>query len=98
MITFKLGDLVAWTTQSGGVTRTKMGKVYAVIPENGRSGLKNSGLPRDHESYLVNACVTNGSSKQLTRNKKYWPRITALTVASKAMQDSVQIRKLRAKG
>ncbi|WP_271678878.1 hypothetical protein [Thermomonas mangrovi] len=38
MSTFKAGDLVTWTSQAGGHTRIKTGKVIAVIDGGHKSG------------------------------------------------------------
>lgn len=64
---FKVGDEVEWTSSSAGVTKTKRGRVERVIPPSGEPGVRNPGLPRDHESYVVRA-----------GGRLYWPRVAAL--------------------
>lgn len=75
-LSMKVGDEVTWTSQAGGYTRTKRGTIVAVVPARrdprgyiprGRR-LDGPGLPRDHESYLVDA----------GRHGLYWPRVSAL--------------------
>ena len=77
---FKLGDLVTWTSQAGGKSKTKQGIVIAVISANEspyRAFLRNSeyrlralaGSLRSHESYLIQV----GKSKKL-----YWPLVKYL--------------------
>ena len=83
MQTFNVGDHVKWTSQSGGVTRTKDGIVVAVVPggkhpvqirvrqESGRAfnwaNLLGTENERRHIAYLV-----------AVGNKLYWPRVKHL--------------------
>lgn len=73
---FKIGDTVEWTSQSHGYEKTKRGKIYCVIPENAEvsmyASLRMPGLPRNHESYVVNA-----------DGKLYWPRVSALKLVKR---------------
>lgn len=83
--TFQLGDLVTWTSQAGGKSKTKTGKVLFVIPPGkilreiftGSPELEISHLgiygTRDHESYLIQV----GKSKRL-----YWPLVKYLNAAT----------------
>lgn len=81
---FKPGDLVTWTSQAGGNSKTKQGIVVAVIPAEAaiRDALTAHELEswkldrffisisvRDHESYLIQV----GKSKRL-----YWPLVKYL--------------------
>ncbi len=50
---FSVGDIVRWSSQSFGCPKTKTGEVIRVIPAGAPSGVKKSGRPRDHESYVV---------------------------------------------
>ena len=81
---FKVGDEVKWASSSSGSTTTKRGRVEAVIPARGRlsdSQRKEadaSGLPREHESYLVRVPGKTSASK----GKLYWPRVAALEAAA----------------
>ena len=70
----KLGDQVHWISQAGGYTKEKSGTVSEIIPagEEPRARLKDHGLPRSHESYIVAVNQTN-----------YWPRVSGLQVDSK---------------
>lgn len=77
MQTFKIGDKVTWQSQSQGSWKTKVGTVARIVPPGWTPGptvfrrLKSSGLPRDHESYVV-----------LTDKSEYWPRVNKLTLVS----------------
>jgi len=76
-----VGIQVEWTSQSAGVTKTKRGVIVAVVPPNQDAesclpaGTKSNsisyGVPRDHESYLVQV----GGSARL-----YWPRVKGLEI------------------
>ena len=78
---FKLGDRVAWESQSRGSMKTKVGTVVAINPPNGiehvkvKWGLVGSGYARDHQSYIV--AVKVGKTDK-AKPKYYWPRVTAL--------------------
>ena len=76
----KRGDIVEWTSQSGGSVRTKRGHIVEVVPEGERPmrRRKNWGLNRDHESYVVMAHVLNGSKAQRKWFRSYWPRVNKL--------------------
>ena len=68
---FKVGDEVFWTSQAGGSSKAKAGKVVAVVPSHELpicpAGMRLKGvhyISRNHESYLV----------QVGRNRTlYWP-------------------------
>lgn len=76
---FNIGDIVEWTSQSGGYTRTKSGEIVAIVPAEDwaqkhfeKLGLKQNsscgyGMPRNHESYLVKI-----------KNRCYFPRVKKL--------------------
>jgi len=77
------GDLVKWTSQSGGFTKSKRGRIIAVVPAGMEperfipEGHKyrssyGFGISRNHESYLV---AVDGEGRGL-----YWPRVRHLTV------------------
>lgn len=72
------GTKVKWGSQAGGMWKEKVGEVVAVVPAGGDPNaaleqsnlprrLKNPGMRRDHESYVVRA---NG--------KLYWPVVSKL--------------------
>lgn len=65
-MTFKLGDEVMWSSASNGHTKTKHGRVVAVIDAGDKpyTWLKGTGMPRDHVSYVVEV-----------GRKYYWPRV-----------------------
>lgn len=79
---FKIGDQVAWTSQSGGSKKDKVGVVLMVIKADsdvravsvsGFKPLSNPGMRRDHDSYIVGV-----RSKSASRGDLYWPRAAAL--------------------
>ena len=74
------GDIVEWTSQSGGHVRTKCGHIVEVVlPMHvPKRKPRNAGLMRDHESYVVMAHVLNGTKAQRKRFRSYWPRISQL--------------------
>lgn len=79
--TYKIGDLVAWTSQSGGFEATKYGTVVGVIePGVTPASVEGCGLyGRQHESYVVSVTVARRGGK-LTRQRarNYWPAVSAL--------------------
>ncbi len=68
---FKLNQAVAWTSQAGGYSKRKTGKIIEVVPA-GKMPTKHTHLDtvttRSHESYVVL------SGKQ----RIYWPRVSHL--------------------
>jgi len=74
---FQIGDTVIWTSQAGGKSKTKTGKVIAIAPaQRALSLLIPEGFTcralegfRLHESYLIQV----GKSKRL-----YWPLVKYL--------------------
>jgi len=86
--TFQIGDTVTWTSQAGGKSKTKIGKVIAIVQADIEvqyvlTHLQSDGfrlpdaslLPRSHESYLIQV----GKSKRL-----YWPLVRYLEKVSEA--------------
>lgn len=82
----KVGDIVTWTSQSQGFSRTKTGKVILVVPagkhpfELMSKELKDlqrmyDGWARDHESYVVE--VQTGKTPK-SKPALYWPRTSWL--------------------
>jgi hypothetical protein len=75
---FKVGDKVAWRSQSGGVWKEKHGEVIEVLPPNTWQSAYHPGRimfdggPRNHESYIVE--VREGKRKP----KLYWPVVSKL--------------------
>ena len=80
MIAFIVGDLVEWTSQAAGHSKTKRGKVVAIVPkgvspDSGflekrglfKYSLQFDGWGRNHVAYLV-----------LVGTKLYYPRINHL--------------------
>lgn len=76
MTVFTEGDIVEWTSQAGGFTKTKRGMIVEVVaagnlPSRERFTSLHKGwgvgMPRDHESYVVKV-----------GNKPYWPRVVNL--------------------
>lgn len=73
------GDRVQWKSQAAGMHRIKVGEVVEVVPPHtAPSSRGDSGMPRDHESYIVRA-VANG--RQTQQPRCYWPRAVALALA-----------------
>jgi hypothetical protein len=69
---FVVGDVVEWTSQAAGITRTKQGRVVEVVPPGKRSVMMlGMGLSRNHESYVVH----------VKGRGKYWPIVSRLTSA-----------------
>jgi hypothetical protein len=75
---FEVRSKVRWTSQSQGYTTKKVGEVVAVVPAGCHPKdciprgykLRPTGLPRNHESYLVSA---KGHGTFLL-----WPRVDSL--------------------
>lgn len=80
-----VGDKVSWTSQAGGVTKTKEGTILAVIPDGERPGpvvlnylpthrdRTGHGAPRKGASYLVEVCQDAGCKPMI-----YLPRTPQL--------------------
>lgn len=81
---FKVGDWVEWESQAHGYSRTKTGRVVAVVrswqrvPDEFVSELPGHGNPRPGISYIVRvpAKTTKG------RGKLYWPITNRLAKAA----------------
>lgn len=84
-----VGRIVIWTSHANGNAKHKHGKVLVIVPA-GKSAadvhipdvgryrkvnIDNSGMARDHESYIV-AVEHSGHGKP----SLYWPRVSALRV------------------
>jgi hypothetical protein len=82
-----IGDKVEWASQSQGYSKQKCGYIVAVvIPGESPNmainlqlrgysqNLRNPGLPRDHESYVVQVGT-----------KLYWPRVSQLRMAARGL-------------
>lgn len=80
-MTFKVGDVVTWRSQSAGVWKVKQGEIAMVIPAGKRPASKDSGLFRDHESYTVRVREI-GESGGVKSSRLYWPRVAQLTKVS----------------
>jgi hypothetical protein len=92
----EVGTKVTWTSQSKGVKTTKCGTVAAVVPRGGspkrtfaavsrtldvRSAI-GSGLPREHESYLVSVDV---GKTDKAKPALYWPPVNQLRRADECV-------------
>lgn len=76
-VTFKLRNRVFWVSQSSGFETEKEGIIVRVIaagsrPEKSGKTMKQPGMPRDHESYIVKV-----------GEKLYWPRVSQLVKVPK---------------
>ena len=80
---FKVGDKVTWTSQAAGISKTKIGEIFAVVPAGKHpntcvnyKGRQSPGretlMSRSEESYIVLASDRPG------RRKLYWPRTCQL--------------------
>jgi len=87
--TFKEGDLVSWTSQSAGYTKTKHGVVAAVVPAGAYPSREKFlqlyrgpgvGMHRDHVSYVVHVPSLTGRGA----GTFYWPRAAALEPTKRA--------------
>lgn len=76
---FKLGDYVKWTSQAAGVEKVKVGVVARIVSKGEPSHLRNSGMPRNHLSYVVLVKKTENSV-----GKAYWPRVSKLRPLGKS--------------
>ena len=75
MTKLKLNDTVRWTSQAGGVTKEKTGRIIEVVPagKEPMTVLKDPGGTRNHVSYIVHA---EGARRASEAN--YWPRVSGL--------------------
>ena len=78
-MTFEVGSLVTWASQSAGIVKRKTGTVEAIIPAGKRPELKGAGLSRDHVSYVVRVREIDDHGRK--RSKLYWPRVEGLDTA-----------------
>lgn len=90
---FCVNDLVEWTSQSHGSTKTKRGIVYRIVPAGQHpisclrdedrakidfSSFDGSGSSRSIESYLVLVHPPKASRRKPTL---YWPKVAYLAKA-----------------
>lgn len=83
-VAVKLGDMVQWTSQAGGCTRTKRGAIVAVVPagtmpDTRKVSRYGGGMARDHESYLV----------KVPGKGTYWPRVNALELIRPSYKEKI---------
>ena len=91
---FRLHDIVEWTSQSQASRLTKRGEIVAIVPaktpvsachpEAARISASNGtayGGPRDHESYYIFVQNKSGGGKY------YWPNAGKLKLVSRANGD-----------
>ena len=91
-MSFKLGNVVTWTSQAQGTAKTKTGNVLAIVPPGVKAvdvlvkvvterhaSLTGVGMSRNAESYLIEVPGPTPSSKM----RLYWPNVAALSLASK---------------
>lgn len=80
----KVRDTVEWRSQAAGCSRTKRGQIIEVVPpgHRARMKIKDRGMPRPHESYVIRASVIDGSEKQKKSFRVYWPRANKLKLVS----------------
>lgn len=96
-VQFNVGDTVHWTSQAGGSTKTKEGKVVEVIPAGSyadaavksrvNKGTHRSafghGMNRDHASYLIE--VPGGTTAR-AKAVLYWPVASLLRAGAAPKQ------------
>lgn len=98
--TFQLGDEVTWESQAAGSPLRKTGKIVEVVKVGDRpTNMKNTGIDRRHESYVVE--VPGKTPKHST--KLYWPRVSQLTLVvkpaeAKTLQEAPEGQQLMAIG
>jgi fructose-1,6-bisphosphatase len=73
---FEVGDTVKWTSQAGGNTRTKEGRIVEIVPPNVRPNVPKIAGSRQEISYVVEVA----RPKSVAR---YWPRVASLKLVSK---------------
>lgn len=70
---FEIGERVRWTSSN----TTKEGVVTAIVPPGQKpQGMKDTGMSRDHESYVV-----RGGEPGAKKTADYWPRVSLLVAA-----------------
>jgi hypothetical protein len=89
MQSFKKGQLVTWTSQAGGNTKVKTGKIIEVVEAGKRPGTIPPGWhgwgvgnPRKHKSYVV-ALVDKAGKPRTAKSYLYWPVVKQLAAAPK---------------
>jgi hypothetical protein len=74
-VKFVLNDRVWWESQSAGRWKRKEGRVVQVVaPKADPVGVRNPGMSRDHESYVVS----------VRGRGRYWPRVSVLHSVAEA--------------
>ena len=87
--TFAIGQMVEWTSQAGGNTRTKIGVVMGILPAGAsirtipyfnQMNINTDGFTRKHESYVIAEVHPHRKPKffwpythQLQKAKRYFP-------------------------
>jgi hypothetical protein len=69
--TFKVGDVVRWSSQAGGFSKEKKGTIIEVVPADRQPIKVNSNSTRRHESYVVE--VPRESGRKTLKPEAYWP-------------------------
>lgn len=85
MADFQVGDLVAWTSQSAGISKTKHGKVVEVVAafQVPKMAPGDAGRARDHQSYVVRVDTGKG------RLRTYWPRTSQISLQQPPFSEGV---------
>jgi hypothetical protein len=90
MIKFQIGDTVKWTSQAGGSTKTKEGRIVEIVPPGVMPDVPKIAGSRRVVSYVVEVMFKphdrRGFITGPTRTKKpqrYWPLPQKLQLVSK---------------
>lgn len=73
-MTFKVGDMVRWTSEAGSISKTKVGEIIEVVPARKWPAMKGCGGWRDHESYVVRVRELHANGN-VRSSRLYWPRV-----------------------
>jgi hypothetical protein len=81
---FKLGDIVTWSSQAHGSTKTKIGPVVEVVKPGALPDREM--FPRLYQHSGVGCSRPDTSYVVLVKTKEYWPRAAALLLANAPRQ------------
>lgn len=95
---FTLGQTVTWSSQAGGATVRKKGKIVDVVPAGARPDREQFptlyvgvgiGFGRKHESYVVEAVRLTNNPKH--RPVIYWPIVSQLSLCPEEQTQKIMI-------
>jgi hypothetical protein len=86
---FAIGDVIEWASQASGFSKTKRGRVLAIVPVGtvpnwmlmwpDHKCMSGGSLSRKHESYVVEVRPTPESKPRV-----YWPVVSQLKLKASA--------------